>query len=171
MKAIKIYDTDNVAVATEALSAGEVVDIFGEKITLCEDIPAGHKFALRPITKGENIIKYGSPIGHAKADVQVGYHVHTQNVKTNLGSLLEYEYTPDFADVKALTPRTFMGFKREDGTVGIRNEVWIVPTVGCVTLSFVKLSARLRSLLVEPSTVFMLITIPTVAPSLVLTLR
>ena len=132
MKAIKIYDTDNVAVATEALPAGLTVDIFGEKITLCEDIPAGHKFALRQIKAGENIIKYGSPIGHAKADIEVGYHVHTQNVKTNLGSLLEYEYTPDFADVKTLSPRTFMGFKRENGTVGIRNEVWIVPTVGCV---------------------------------------
>ncbi|MBE6617378.1 MAG: altronate dehydratase [Ruminococcaceae bacterium] len=132
MKAIKIYDTDNVAVATEALPVGLTVDIFGETITLCEDIPAGHKFALRLIKEGENIIKYGSPIGHAKADIEVGHHVHTQNVKTNLGSLLEYEYTPDFSDVKALTPRTFMGFKRENGTVGIRNEVWIVPTVGCV---------------------------------------
>lgn len=132
MKAIKIYDTDNVAVATESLAAGEVIDVLGQSVTLADPIPAGHKFAIRPITEGENIIKYGCPIGHAKADIRVGCHVHTQNVKTNLGSLLEYEYTPDFADVKTLTPRTFMGFKRENGTVGIRNEVWIVPTVGCV---------------------------------------
>ena len=132
MKAIKIYDTDNVAVATESLPAGETVDIFGEQITLAEPIPAGHKFAIRKISEGENIIKYGSPIGHAKADIEIGYHVHTQNVKTNLGSLLEYEYTPDFEDVPKTEPEYFMGFKRENGKVGIRNEVWIVPTVGCV---------------------------------------
>lgn len=132
MKAIKIYDTDNVAVATEPLPAGETVDIFGEQITLAEPIPAGHKFAIRKISEGENIIKYGSPIGHAKVDIEIGYHVHTQNVKTNLGSLLEYEYTPDFEDVPKTEPEYFMGFKRENGKVGIRNEVWIVPTVGCV---------------------------------------
>ncbi|MBQ7389601.1 MAG: altronate dehydratase [Clostridia bacterium] len=93
----------------------------------------GHKYALRDIKKGENIIKYGNPIGHATEDIPAGAHVHTHNVKTNLSGNLEYTYEP----VKYELPteeqgRTFMGYVRENGEVGIRNEIWIVNTVGCV---------------------------------------
>lgn len=93
----------------------------------------GHKYADRDIKCGENIIKYGCPIGHATADIKKGDHVHTHNVKTNLKDNLTYEYTPNFYDIPERDKsRTFMGYVRENGEVGIRNEVWIVNTVGCV---------------------------------------
>ena len=93
----------------------------------------GHKYAIRDIKCGEDIIKYGNPIGHAICDIKKGEHVHTHNVKTNLSGNLEYTYTPKFYDTPAVpTDRTFMGYVRENGDVGIRNEIWIVNTVGCV---------------------------------------
>ena len=93
----------------------------------------GHKYALRDIKKGEDIIKYGNPIGHATEDILKGSHVHTHNVKTNLSGNISYSYDPKFYSIdKEDTTRTFMGYVRKDGSVGIRNEVWIVNTVGCV---------------------------------------
>ena len=93
----------------------------------------GHKYALRDIKAGENIIKYGNPIGHATEDIKAGEHVHTHNVKTNLAGNLEYSYDPKFYDIPVEEQgRTFMGYVRENGDVGIRNEIWIVNTVGCV---------------------------------------
>ncbi len=93
----------------------------------------GHKYAISDIKAGENIIKYGCPIGHATCDIKAGEHVHTHNVKTNLSGNLTYEYNPDFKDVASLEcGKTFMGYVRENGDVGIRNEIWIVNTVGCV---------------------------------------
>ena len=103
----------------------------------------GHKYALRDIKKGENIIKYGNPIGHATADIAAGEHVHTHNVATNLSDNLTYTYKECTSDFKvAPTGRTFMGFLRENGEVGVRNEVWIINTVGCVN----KISERLASM-------------------------
>ena len=103
----------------------------------------GHKYALRDIKCGENIIKYGNPIGHATCDIKKGEHVHTHNVKTNLSGNLEYTYEPVFYDIPAESgDRTFMGYVRENGDVGIRNEIWIVNTVGCVN----KVSQRLAEL-------------------------
>ena len=93
----------------------------------------GHKYALRDIKAGENIIKYGNPIGHAIVDIKKGEHVHNHNIKTNLSGNLEYKYEPTFYDIdKEDKSRTFMGYVRENGDVGIRNDVWIVVTVGCV---------------------------------------
>lgn len=93
----------------------------------------GHKYALVDIKEGENIIKYGNPIGHATCDIKMGEHVHTHNTKTNLSGNLEYTYKPCFYDIPEEDKnRTFMGYVRENGEVGIRNEVWIVNTVGCV---------------------------------------
>ena len=93
----------------------------------------GHKYALRDIKAGENIIKYGNPIGHAIVDIAKGEHVHNHNIKTNLSGNLEYTYEPTFYDIDEEDKnRTFMGYVREDGNVGIRNDVWIVVTVGCV---------------------------------------
>lgn len=132
MKSILINQNDNVAVAIEALSANEEVVISGNKISLKEPVPAGHKFAIKDIKQGEDIIKYAYPIGHAKYDIKVGEHIHTQNVKSNLGDLLEYTYTPNFKELESKPAKTFMGYRRENGKVGIRNEVWIIPTVGCV---------------------------------------
>ncbi len=93
----------------------------------------GHKYALRDIKSGENIIKYGNPIGHATEDIKAGEHVHSHNVKTNLSGNLEYTYEPKFYDIPAEDGnRTFMGYVRDSGEVGIRNDIWIVNTVGCV---------------------------------------
>ena len=132
MKYIKIHPSDSVAVAVENLKSGEILSFDDNNIELLNDIPAGHKFAIKDIKKNENIIKYAYPIGHAKEDIKIGEHIHTHNTKSNLSGVLEYEYTPDVKEVETLKPLTFKGFKRPDGKVGIRNEVWIIPTVGCV---------------------------------------
>ena len=93
----------------------------------------GHKYARRDIKSGENIIKYGQPIGHATADIKAGEHVHTHNVKTNLSGKLDYIYEPsEVRDEKVASDLTFMGYVRKNGDVGIRNDIWIVNTVGCV---------------------------------------
>ncbi len=106
------------------------------------NISDGHKYALRDIKKGENIIKYGNPIGHAAQDIKKGEHVHSHNLKTNLKSNIEYSYEPDYTPIKKVdTNEAFMGYVRENGDVGIRNDIWIVNTVGCVNKIAEKLSA------------------------------
>ena len=96
----------------------------------------GHKYALRDIAEGENVIKYGMPIGHATCAIKKGEHVHVHNVKTNLGEVLEYRYEPDEAAIKGWktveTKETFLGYRHPDGRVGIRNDIWVIPLVGCV---------------------------------------
>jgi len=118
----------------------------------------GHKYALRPIAVGENVIKYGMPIGHATAPIAVGEHVHTHNVKTNLGEAVEYAYHPtsdvtaasyvtaashvDATSCRVPSPvATFLGYRHPDGRIGIRNDLWIVPTVGCVNALCERLAA------------------------------
>lgn len=127
-KTIIINPLDNVAVALADLAKGELA----EGVTLVEDVKKGHKFALRPIANGENIIKYGVPIAHATQDIAVGEWVHTHNVKTNLSENLEYEYTPVQCDLKPAKMRQVNVYPRANGDVGIRNEIWVIPTVGCV---------------------------------------
>ena len=83
--AIAISDQDNVATALEALEPGRVLEIAGRRITVGSPIPRGHKIALRPIPAGEAVIKYGSPIGTATADIAAGMHVHTHNVESTRG--------------------------------------------------------------------------------------
>lgn len=130
---LRINPADNVAVAIEPLKAGEQICIADECITTIEDIPAGHKVALKDFAASENIIKYGYPIGHATQDIQKGAWVNERNVATNLAGLLEYTYTPQPTTLD-ITKRnlTFKGYRRANGEVGIRNEIWIIPTVGCV---------------------------------------
>ncbi len=125
---IQIHEHDNVAVALEPLQAGE--NVLG--VTLSENVPAGHKLALWDIDEGENIVKYAFPIGHATQQIKAGSWVHTHNVKTNLSGLLEYSYNPKPCALPVDREATFEGYVREDGRVGVRNEVWIVNTVGCV---------------------------------------
>lgn len=141
MKVIKIHPNDNVAVAIETIAAGEVFQVTEEEyaetkkeksVTALQMIPAGHKIAIKPIGLHKDIIKYGFPIGKAKEPIIVGMHVHSHNVRSNLGKLLEYTYKPDFQELTPEKSRNFMGYRRKDGKVGIRNEVWIIPTVGCV---------------------------------------
>lgn len=130
-----ISNKDNVAVALTDLSRGNECQINNNSLTLLEDIPFGHKVALTDIAENDNVIKYGYPIGHAKCPIKKGQHVHVQNLKTNLDGLLEYKYTP----YQPILPHKninedayFDGYVRPDGKVGIRNEIWIIPTVGCV---------------------------------------
>ena len=107
------------------------------------NIADGHKYAARDIDAGENIIKYGQPIGHATEKIKKGEHVHTHNVKTNLSGKLEYKYEPgEVCDEKCESDLTFMGYVRKNGDVGIRNDIWIVNTVGCVN----KIAEKLASL-------------------------
>ena len=92
----------------------------------------GHKYARRDIAEGENIIKYGMPIGHATCAIKVGEHVHVHNVKTNLGDVLEYRYEPSFAEVKREKSPMMKAYRHADGRIGIRNDLWVIPLVGCV---------------------------------------
>jgi len=129
---LKIHPGDSVAVALTALPAGSVLQVDGQAVTLREDIPQGHKFALAGIPAGEPVIKYGAPIGTAQADIPAGGWVHTHNVKTGLGDVLDYAYEPDNAPLVPTDDALFQGFRREDGRAAVRNEIWIIPTVGCV---------------------------------------
>ncbi|MCR4780746.1 MAG: altronate dehydratase family protein [Ruminiclostridium sp.] len=128
-KSIIISPGDSVGVALAALKKGETA----EGITLTEDIERGHKFALRAIKTGEPVIKYGAVIGRATADIEPGSHIHTHNMKTCLEGTLEYTYRKkDTAPVPAGAPRTVEVYERANGEAGIRNELWVIPTVGCV---------------------------------------
>ena len=102
-----------------------------DNVRVC--VQTGSKYALCPIKKGEPVIKYGQPIGLALCDIAEGEHVHTHNLKTALSGKLEYTYTPEHTEPLAeASEKTFMGYVREDGRVGIRNDIWIINTVGCV---------------------------------------
>ncbi len=129
---VRITDRDMVAVALKPLKAGETVSFGAGEITLKEDLPMGHKAALREIRKGEPVIKYGYPIGEATEDIPAGAHVHTHNMHTLLSGEKEYEWHPSYPEQKKLKPAVFQGYARENGKTGIRNELWILPTVGCV---------------------------------------
>ena len=132
---LMIQPNDNVAVALRALSKGSECSVGGKNIILKDDIPAAHKVALTEIGKDENVIKYGLPIGHAISPIHMGEHVHIHNMTTNLEGILEYQYHPEPDLWKNFMPEEeayFDGYLREDGRAGTRNEIWIVPTVGCV---------------------------------------
>ncbi len=129
MESIRINPRDNVAVMLDDSST---------------TVPRGHKFALRDIAEGEDIIKYGMAIGHATRAIAKGEHVHIQNMKTNLGGLLEYTYNP--VEIPEMAPQsgTFMGFRRANGAVGVRNHIFIIPTVGCVNKLAHNLAVKLN---------------------------
>lgn len=130
---IKINSADNVAVAINPAKAGSAAVIDGQEITVLEDVGSGHKMALRDMQEGEDVIKYGFPIGHLLAPVKKGGLIDHNNIKTNLEGLLDYSYQPDLTEIApAQNQSTFKGYRRADGRAGIRNELWIIPTVGCV---------------------------------------
>ena len=128
-KSIVISTSDSVGVALVPLKKDETI----EGVTLSEDIERGHKFALRDIHIGENVKKYGEPIGHATDEIKAGAHVHTHNMTTNLSGILEYEYHKKGVQ-KSEKPRSrdIYVYERKGGEIGIRNELWVIPTVGCV---------------------------------------
>ena len=129
---IRINENDNVAVALRPIAKGEQLTVGQYNVTTQEDIPQGHKFALKPIEQGSEVIKYGFRIGYTKEAVPAGGWVHVHNLKTALGDLLEYQYHPVASTLKESEHAYFDGYRRTDGKVGVRNEIWIIPTVGCV---------------------------------------
>lgn len=142
---LKINPADSVVVCLQAIPAGTLLEIDGRSITLLQDTPAGHKVAINDMKEGEDIIKYGYPIGHALKDLKAGEWINEDNLKTNLSGKLEYTYSP--VNEKLTIPtedRTFKGYVRKNGDVGVRNEVWIVPTVGCVNGIAERLAAKLQ---------------------------
>ena len=130
---LKINPADSVVVCLQPKKKGEIIDVDGKQIVLNEDTPAGHKVLIKDVKEGENIIKYGYPIGHARHDLHAGDWVNENNLKTNLAGTLEYAYHPTGEQLSIKNEnRTFKGYVRKNGDVGVRNEIWVVPTVGCV---------------------------------------
>jgi len=134
MKAIiKLHATDNVAIAMKNLMANDVVTVDDIELTLTEDVNKGHKIALCDLTKDQHIIKYGDPIGFALNDIKQGSWVHTHTIKTNLHDELQYKYQPEFIEQQQALPSPEVNiYRRQNGDVAIRNEIWLIPTVGCV---------------------------------------
>jgi len=133
---LKINPADSVVVCLAPKKQGDIIEVDGKQITVNQDTPAGHKVLIKDVKEGEDIIKYGYPIGHARQDMKAGDWVNENNLKTNLSGTLEYTYNPvdaksDINHIKNES-RTFKGYVRKNGDVGVRNEIWIVPTVGCV---------------------------------------
>ena len=144
-KYLKINPADNVVVAISDLKVGEIINEGNNQIVLKEDVPAGHKVTLKDFTEGENVIKYGYPIGHVRCNVEAGRWINENQIQTNLAGLLEYTYNPVKVDLDIpVKDLTFKGYRRKNGEVGIRNEVWIIPTVGCVNGIVNQLAANLR---------------------------
>lgn len=144
-KVLKIHPNDNVAVCIDALCYGDEIIVDGKTIIAHADIPAGHKILLCDVKKGDKIVKYGYPIGHSDTELKCGEWVNETNLKTNLKGTLGYEYHPTpLQQMETTEPRTFMGYKRASGKVGTRNEIWIVPTVGCVNGIADKLAQHLE---------------------------
>ena len=143
---IKINSEDNVILALDDIIKGEDVCVDNKKFSIKQDILSGHKFSLCDIAKGENIIKYGSAIGHALQDIKCGEWVHTHNLKTNLCDDLNYTYTPSPSSLVAQNNQLkFKGYLRKNGDVGVRNEFWIVPSVGCVNGQAEAIIRRIKS--------------------------
>ncbi|WP_082691487.1 UxaA family hydrolase [Paenibacillus rubinfantis] len=130
---MRMNPRDNVAVALRPIEAGEQIPFDEVTVQVKQDIPQGHKIALSDIPAGSSVTKYGSPIGHAVTAIAPGEWVHTHNVKTNLAGEEQYEYQPDLHPVTFPKRQlTFQGYRRTNGKAGIRNDLYIVPTVGCV---------------------------------------
>ena len=143
---LKINPADSVVVCLRPMQKGETIEIDGKTIEIKQDTPAGHKILIKNAPKGTDIIKYGYPIGHTTEDLTEGQWVNENNIKTNLSGSLEYEYTP--VDEKLSIENenlTFNGYMRKNGEVGIRNEIWVVPTVGCVNGIAEKLVEMLKA--------------------------
>ncbi len=135
VNALRIHESDNVLIAMEHVSTGDTVAFSGGTVRVMEDVPRGHKITLADVAEGDLIVKYGYPIGYATVPIAKGRWVHTHNLKTNLSGKKAYRYEP--ISQRQLNPNldlptSFDGYVRENGEVGIRNEIWILNTVGCV---------------------------------------
>lgn len=143
---IKINPADSVVVCLQPQKKGDVINVDGKSIVINQDTPAGHKVLISDAPMGTDIIKYGYPIGHSTVDLKEGDWVNEDNLKTNLSGTLEYTYSPVNESLSIKNEnRTFKGYVRKNGEVGVRNEIWIVPTVGCVNGIAEKLASMLRA--------------------------
>jgi len=146
MSILHIHPDDNVAIAIEPLTAGQVITLNGRQINCIQDIPQGHKFACTAIQQDDNIIKYGHSIGHATTTIKIGEWVHSHNLATNLQDKIEYQYTPTKPSGVAMPQQpNFMGYRRSNGRVGTRNEIWILNTVGCVNTTAQRIAEIARN--------------------------
>lgn len=142
---IQINPKDNVAVALEELAAGEILQMQDRKVAVGETIPAGHKVALIDFSAGDQVVKYGYSIGHVIQNIKAGEWVNEKNLKTSLNGVLDYQYKPVSTTVSCRNEEfTFRGYRRSNGDCGIRNEIWIIPTVGCVNGIVNRLAEQLR---------------------------
>lgn len=146
---IRINLEDNVVVALKDYNCDDTLEIDNETIEIKSEIKAGHKILIKDLKAGDNIIKYGNPIGYALVDIQKGEHIHNHNIKTNLNDLVEYNYEPKLKSQSELLNGYFKGYVREDGNVGIRNELWIIPTVGCVNGIVREIEREAQDLIVD----------------------
>ena len=132
---IKLQPQDNVAVVLKEFSPGQEIKVGEDTITVLDKMTMGHKIALSDLSEGSPVIKYGYPIGVTSKAVKKGEWIHTHNLKTGLGEVLDYSYQPiDYKEEEDLKKedKYFYGYRRKNGLAGIRNEIWIIPTVGCV---------------------------------------
>ena len=127
-KFIRINEADNVAVATEDIKKGYTEN----GVTALEDIPKAHKILLCDLKEGDNVVKYGCPIGHITEDTPKGSYIHEHNLKTNLKDIIDYKFNCDTEYEPHGSDLTINAYKRKNGKIGVRNEIWIIPTVGCI---------------------------------------
>lgn len=140
---IRIDIRDSVATALADVAAGQGLSLGGSAMVPIDDIPRGHKIALHPLSQGEPVLKFGFPIGFATRPIRRGEHVHTHNLSTALTSGASYAYRPHADPHPPLpAPPGFLGYRRADGRVGTRNEIWVIPTVGCVARTAQKIAER-----------------------------
>ncbi len=141
--ALRVHPQDDVLVALRDLQPGETARSGSDAIGVRTPVPRGHKIAAAALAAGSLVRKYGWPIGRATRDIAQGEHVHTHNLATTLTGRCDYAYTPHAALAAAdpAGPRTFLGYRRRDGRVGTRNELWIVCTVGCVARTARRIAA------------------------------
>lgn len=137
---VRLSERDHVIISLQPFAKGDTVNVDGVELSILDDVPKGHKILTRPVAAGEDVLKFGYSIGKAKEPIEAGRWVHTHNLGTGLGAILEYTYEPA-ADPDAagagsisedLARQTFQGYIRANGEVGIRNEIWIINTVGCI---------------------------------------
>lgn len=147
LRVLQVHPRDNVLVALQPVSAGQTLPEPYAALAAVSDIPAGHKVALAPIKAGEAVIKYGFAIGNATADIEAGAHVHSHNLATALSGTIEYQYAGCQAQplqFPAGLPAEFQGYRRANGKVGTRNELWIINTVGCVNRAAMRVAELAR---------------------------
>jgi altronate hydrolase len=143
---LQVHDTDSVAVCLRDVSGGEELTLGSQIIRIVADTPRGHKIALRPHRSGEVVLKYGHAIGHATEDIVAGAHVHIHNLASDLSQNDQYTYSESAPRAPATAvAREFMGYRRADGQVGIRNEIWILCTVGCVAETVRRIAEQAQS--------------------------